>query len=191
MTAIRTTGATSQIILLPGNNYTSAETFISSGSAAALNMVRNPDGTITNLVMDVHKYLDYDNSYVPGSVFLRRWLNAETSGTHAECVTNNIESSWYPLSTWLRENGRQALNTETGGGDVDSCVGYLSQQIGYQAANSDGQSSACTMIGLQPLNACNVRQSSSATLDGPLVPLRRIISSARRPTTMAPAGMIP
>ncbi|KIJ63194.1 glycoside hydrolase family 5 protein [Hydnomerulius pinastri MD-312] len=120
VTAIRSTGATSQIILLPGNNYTSAETFISSGSAAALNMVRNPDGTITNLVMDVHKYLDYDNS-----------------GTHAPCVTNNIEDSWYPLSVWLRENGRQALNTETGGGDVDSCVGYLSQQIGYQAANSD------------------------------------------------------
>lgn len=62
VTAIRSTGATSQIILLPGNNYTSAETFISSGSAAALNMVRNPGGTITNLVMDVHKYLDYDNS---------------------------------------------------------------------------------------------------------------------------------
>lgn len=62
VTAIRSTGATSQIILLPGNNYTSAETFVSSGSAAALNMVRNPDGTITNLVMDVHKYLDYDNS---------------------------------------------------------------------------------------------------------------------------------
>lgn len=62
VTAIRSTGATSQRILLPGNNYTSAETFISSGSAAALNMGRNPDGTITNLVMDVHKYLDYDNS---------------------------------------------------------------------------------------------------------------------------------
>ncbi|KAH0834831.1 glycoside hydrolase family 5 protein [Lanmaoa asiatica] len=120
VTAIHSTGASSQIILLPGNNYTSAETFISSGSAAALNMVRNPDGSITNLVMDVHKYLDYDNS-----------------GTHAQCATNNIESSWYPLSTWLRKHDRQALNTETGGGNVDSCVGYLSQQIGYQAANSD------------------------------------------------------
>ncbi|KAG9310013.1 glycoside hydrolase family 5 protein [Chiua virens] len=118
--AIRSTGATSQIILLPGDNYTSAETFVSGGSAEALNLVRNPDGTITNLVMDVHKYLDYDNS-----------------GTHMDCVTNNIESSWFPLSTWLRENGRQALNTETGGGNVFSCVGYLSQQVSYQAANSD------------------------------------------------------
>lgn len=120
VTAIREAGATSQMILLPGNNYTSAETFVSSGSAEALGMIRNPDGTFTNLIMDVHKYLDYDNS-----------------GTHAPCVTNNIEDSWYPLSTWLRANGRQALNTETGGGDVDSCVGYISQQIAYQAAQSD------------------------------------------------------
>ncbi|KAG2082325.1 glycoside hydrolase family 5 protein [Suillus cothurnatus] len=119
-TAIREAGATTQMILLPGNNYTSAETFVSSGSAEALGMVTNPDGTFTNLIMDVHKYLDYDNS-----------------GTHAPCVTNNIEDSWYPLTTWLRANGRQALNTETGGGDVDSCVGYISQQIAYQAAQSD------------------------------------------------------
>ncbi|KIK39793.1 glycoside hydrolase family 5 protein [Suillus luteus UH-Slu-Lm8-n1] len=121
VTAIRSaSGASTQMILLPGNNYTSAQTFVSSGSAEALAMVRNPDGTFTNLIMDVHKYLDYDNS-----------------GTHAACVTNNIEDAWYPLTTWLRANGRQALNTETGGGNVDSCVGYMSQQIGYQAAQSD------------------------------------------------------
>ena len=52
------------MILLPGDDYTSAETFVSGGSAEALNMVQNPDGTITNLIMDVHKYLDYDNSSV-------------------------------------------------------------------------------------------------------------------------------
>lgn len=54
--------ATTQIILLPGNNWTSAATFVSNGSADALNKVKNPDGSITNLVFDVHKYLDYDNS---------------------------------------------------------------------------------------------------------------------------------
>lgn len=57
--------ATSQLILLPGNNWTSAETFVSNGSADALNKVTNPDGSITNLIFDVHKYLDFDNSYVP------------------------------------------------------------------------------------------------------------------------------
>lgn len=62
VTAIRQAGATSQIILLPGNNYTSAAAFISNGSAAALSTVKNPDGSITNLIYDVHKYLDSDNS---------------------------------------------------------------------------------------------------------------------------------
>ncbi len=54
--------ATSQIILLPGNNWTSAETFVSNGSGPALMTVTNPDGSVTNLVFDVHKYLDSDNS---------------------------------------------------------------------------------------------------------------------------------
>ena len=62
VTAIRSAGATSQMILLPGTDYASAQTFVSSGSAAALDAVTNPDGTTTNLVMDVHKYLDSDSS---------------------------------------------------------------------------------------------------------------------------------
>ncbi|KJA16683.1 glycoside hydrolase family 5 protein [Hypholoma sublateritium FD-334 SS-4] len=120
VTAIRNAGATSQIILLPGNNWTSAETFVSNGSGPALLTVTNPDGSVTNLVFDVHKYLDSDNS-----------------GTNAECVTNNIESSWEPLAQWLRSNNRQAFNTETGGGNTASCVEFLCQQIAYQAQNSD------------------------------------------------------
>lgn len=114
--------ATSQLILLPGNNWTSAETFVSNGSADALNKVTNPDGTKTGLIFDVHKYLDSDNS-----------------GTHADCVTNNIDNAWQPLATWLRANGRQALNTETGGGNTDSCAQFLCEQIAFQEQNSDGQ----------------------------------------------------
>jgi len=120
VTAIRNAGATTQMILLPGNDYTSAQTFISNGSGAALSTVVNPDGSITGLIFDVHKYLDSDNS-----------------GTNAECVTNNIEEAWEPLSQWLRSNGRQAFNTETGGGNTASCVTYMCQQIAYQAQNSD------------------------------------------------------
>ncbi|KAG2132688.1 glycoside hydrolase family 5 protein [Suillus bovinus] len=120
VTAIREAGATTQIILLPGTDWASAKTFVSSGSAEALSTVHNPDGTYTNLVMDVHKYLDNDGS-----------------GSNAECVTNGIDDTWSPLTTWLHANGRQALNSETGGGNVNSCVGYISQQISYQAAHSD------------------------------------------------------
>jgi endoglucanase len=62
----------------------------------------------------VHKYLDSDNS-----------------GTHDECVTNNIADAFEPLATWLRTNKRQALNTETGGGNVASCITYLCEQVAY------------------------------------------------------------
>ncbi|KAI0071102.1 endoglucanase [Panus rudis PR-1116 ss-1] len=120
VTAIRNAGATSQIILLPGNNWTSAATFVSNGSADALKKVTNPDGSITNLVFDVHKYLDHDNS-----------------GTNAECTTNNIDDAWAPLAEWLRCNGRQAFNTETGGGNTASCQQFLCEQAKFQAQNSD------------------------------------------------------
>jgi endoglucanase len=72
---------------LPGNNYTSAGTFISSGSGPALLKITNPDGSTTNLVFDVHKYLDSDNS-----------------GTHAACMTDNVSDDFQPLATWLRTN---------------------------------------------------------------------------------------
>ncbi|KFY00800.1 hypothetical protein O988_03097 [Pseudogymnoascus sp. VKM F-3808] len=120
VTAIRNAGATTQMILLPGNNWTSAGTFVSSGSLDALKTVKNPDGTITNLIFDIHKYLDSDNS-----------------GTHAECTTNNIDGAFAPLATALRAIGRQAMLTETGGGNVASCVTYMCQQVAYLNANAD------------------------------------------------------
>lgn len=50
------------MILLPGNDYTSAQQFVSDGSGPALLGVTNPDGSTTGLIFDVHKYLDSDNS---------------------------------------------------------------------------------------------------------------------------------
>ena len=114
VTAIRQAGATSQKILLPGNNYTSAQQFVSNGSAAALIKVTNLDGSTTNLIFDVHKYLDSDNS-----------------GTHAECTTDNVSSTFTPLATYLRSVGRQAILSETGGGNVASCETDLCSQLAY------------------------------------------------------------
>ena len=52
----------------------------------------------------VHKYLDSDNS-----------------GTHDDCVTNNIDT-FQALVDFLKQNGnRQALLSESGGGNTDSC----------------------------------------------------------------------
>ena len=106
MSGIRQTGATSQYILLPGTGYTSAKGFVSDGSAAALINVTNLDGSTTNLIFDVHQYLDSDGS-----------------GTHANCVTDEVADTFTPLATYLRQNKRMALLSEIGGGSNDpSCL---------------------------------------------------------------------
>jgi endoglucanase len=79
-----------------------------------LSKVKNPDGGFTNLIFDVHKYLDSDNS-----------------GTHTECVTNNVNNAFQPLATWLKSNNRKAMLTETGGGNTASCSQYLCQEIAF------------------------------------------------------------
>ena len=61
------------------------------------------------------------------------------SGTNSECVTNNIDNAWAPLATWLRQNKRQAINTETGGGNTASCAQFLCEQIAFVQQNSDGE----------------------------------------------------
>ena len=90
VTSIRNAGALSQMILLPGTGYTAAGGFVSSGSAAALSAVQNPDGSKTNLIFDVHQYLDSD-----------------FSGTHIDCTSNGV-GNLASLATYLRSNGRQA-----------------------------------------------------------------------------------
>ncbi|KAK0907534.1 Endoglucanase EG-II [Friedmanniomyces endolithicus] len=120
VTAIRNAGATANKILLPGNDYASASQFISDGSAAALSTVTNLDGSTTNLIFDVHKYLDSDSS-----------------GTHASCTTNNV-AAFDTLATYLRANKRQAFLTETGGGPTDSsCLTDVCQELDALNANSD------------------------------------------------------
>ncbi len=120
VTAIRKAGATSQMILLPGNGWTGAGTLISDGSLAALQNITNIDSTTTNLIFDIHKYCDSDSS-----------------GTHAECVMNNIDNAFAPLATALRGIGRQGMVTETGGGNTASCVKYVCQELAYLNANAD------------------------------------------------------
>jgi endoglucanase len=115
VTAIRQAGATSQTILLPGTDFASAASFVTSGSAQALSSVKNPDGSTTGLVFNVHKYLDSDGS-----------------GTHPSCVTNNIADAFAPLAQYLRQNKRMVMLTETGGGPNDaSCLQMLCQQMDF------------------------------------------------------------
>ena len=119
VTAIRGAGASSQMILLPGNGYTGASTFVSGGSAAALAGVTNPDKSTTNLIFDVHQYLDSDGS-----------------GTSTSCVKKSDVLA--PLLTWLQDSKRQALLSETGGGSSDqSCITNVCDVIDFLNTNSD------------------------------------------------------
>ncbi|KAK8115226.1 glycoside hydrolase family 5 protein [Apiospora kogelbergensis] len=142
VTAIRQAGAKSQMILLPGTNFDSAATLVSSGSAAALLDVKNPDGTTDNLVLDIHKYLDEDNS-----------------GTHKECVTDNVEA-FKGVATFLRANGRKGLVSESGASSAASCLKAFCSQNNFINANSDvfvgfvgwaaGSFDASYVLGLTP-----------------------------------------
>lgn len=96
VTAIRGAGAMSQMILLPGTNFDSAATLVSSGSTAALMNITNPDGTTDNLLLDIHKYLDEDNS-----------------GTHETCTTDNVDA-FTTVADFLRSAGRKGIVSETG-----------------------------------------------------------------------------
>ena len=79
-------------------------------------------GSTTNLIFEVHKYSDSDNS-----------------GTTTDCVTNNIDDAFAPLATYARSVNRIVLNTEFGGGDNSECVLYISQQLAYLNQNNDGE----------------------------------------------------
>lgn len=103
VTAIRTAGATMQMILLPGTDFTHAQTYVSNGSAGNLSRVHNLDGSNASLIFDVHQYLDSDGS-----------------GTHTDCVTDRVNDTFVPLAQFLKANGRKAMLTEIGGGNTSS-----------------------------------------------------------------------
>ncbi|KAI1129150.1 glycoside hydrolase family 5 protein [Nemania abortiva] len=123
VTAIRqaetAAGGSAHTILIPGNDWTSAAAFPTKSGPALLSVV-NPDNTTTGLVFDVHKYSDSDNS-----------------GTHTDCTTDNISTAFAPLADWLRTNKRQAINTEMGGGNTESCQKFICDQIAYVNENAD------------------------------------------------------
>jgi endoglucanase len=116
--AIRAAGATSQNILIPGSSYSSAQTLPTEAGPYLLK-VSDPAGGVSKLIFDVHKYLDSDNS-----------------GTNAACVTDNT-AVLQTLYSWLSTNGRQALLSETGGGNTQSCFTDLKSELAFVKAHSD------------------------------------------------------
>lgn len=108
------------VLTVLGNGYTSAGTFVSSGSAKALLRVKDADGSTDKLIFEVHKYLDEDNS-----------------GTHLDCVSNNIDA-FEDLTKFLKDNKRQAILAEVGGGpSTKSCLKNVCELLSYLNDNDD------------------------------------------------------
>lgn len=119
VSTIRTAvGNNTQMILLPGTDYTSVGSFISTGSTNSLQSITNNDKTTNNLIFDVHQYLDNDGGVLPTCV---------TDGT------GNLDT----LGAWLRTNKRQAWLTETGGGSTASCLTDLCNELKWMNDNAD------------------------------------------------------
>jgi len=119
VTAIRGVATQGHMILLPGTDFTAVGSFISSGSSSSLQAVTNPDGSTTNLIFDVHQYLDNDG------------------GVLDTCVWNGIDGGLADLATWLRSSGRQAWLTETGGGSTPSCLSDVCAELNWMTDNGD------------------------------------------------------
>ena len=102
VTAIRQAGG-QNYLLIPGSSWSSAQALPTEAGPALLN-VTDPLGGTSRLIFDVHKYLDSGNS-----------------GTHPDCTTNNLQV-FQTLVSWLQANGRQAILSETGGGNTQSCI---------------------------------------------------------------------
>ncbi|KAI0689890.1 endoglucanase [Cytidiella melzeri] len=110
--AIRQAGATNYL-LLPGSSWTSAQA-MPTEAGPGLVKVTDPLGGTSKLILDVHQYLDSDNS-----------------GTHAECTTDNVPIL-QTLVAFLQANGnRQAILSETGGGNTASCEQLLGNELAY------------------------------------------------------------
>lgn len=109
VSAIRTSGATSQLILLPGLEFSSPEEAEATG--AVLKGITNPDGGTDNILFA-----------------LRRYLNDDQDGL-GECTTNN-NAAFDTAAKYLRGIGRLAVVSETGvpeGGDGVCLVWFCEQ----------------------------------------------------------------
>lgn len=100
---IRAAGATSQLILIEGNSYTGAWTWVSSGNAASLLSLTDPNN---NIAYQMHQYLDSDGS-----------------GTSPTCVSSTIGAERIAAATaWLKANNKKGFLGEIGAGSNDACI---------------------------------------------------------------------
>lgn len=115
---IRAAGATTQPILVEGNVYTGAWTWVSSGNGASLLGLTDPSNKI---IYQMHQYLDQDGS-----------------GTHANCVSPTIGAERIAAATqWLKQHGKKGILGEYAGGDNPTCRSAVDGMLKSMAQNAD------------------------------------------------------
>ncbi|THH19988.1 hypothetical protein EW146_g1281 [Bondarzewia mesenterica] len=135
--AIRAAGATSQYLLMPGSSWSSAQALPTEAGPFLLN-VTDPIGGTSKLLFDgAHiSCVDLLEMRTLISQKVHKYLDSDNSGTHADCVTNNVDVLT-TLVAWLKASGnRQAILSETGGGNTSSCETDVAQELAYIKANS-------------------------------------------------------
>jgi endoglucanase len=113
---IRAAGATSQYILVEGNQWSGAWSWnVTNNNMAALTDPQN------KIIYQMHQYLDSDSS-----------------GTNANCVSADIGVQRVVGATaWLRANGKQGLLGEFAGGPNTQCKAAVTRMLDHLRANSD------------------------------------------------------
>jgi endoglucanase len=114
--AIRATGA-SQEILVSGSDWDTASSWISSGNAATVGAITDPDN---NVVFEVHQYFDQGSS-----------------GTTTNVLSPDIgPQSLAAVTQWAEENGKKLFLGEFGNGSDPASLTAESNTLNYLNANS-------------------------------------------------------
>lgn len=119
--AVRSAGA-SNVIAVPGNGWTGAhswaQNWYGTPNATAMLLISDP---INRLVFEVHQYLD-----------------ADSSGTSATCVSSTIGAERLVVFTnWLRMNGKRGLLGEFAGADNATCNQAITGLLTFIQSNAD------------------------------------------------------
>ncbi|TDL27839.1 glycoside hydrolase [Rickenella mellea] len=99
---IRSSGATSQLILVEGTSWTGAWSWVSSGNGAVFGAIKDPNN---NTAIQMHQYLDSDSS-----------------GTSPTCVSPTIGAERLAAATaWLQANNLKGFL-----GEIAACISAVS-----------------------------------------------------------------
>lgn len=120
--AIRAAGARN-LILVPGTAYSGAHNWVSGGYGATSNAQAQDDlhDPLNHYAVELHQYLD-----------------ADYSGTHAECSSATIGADKLRgVTAWLRQQGRQGFLGEFGAADNPTCRQALDGLLAFVEENRD------------------------------------------------------